>query len=81
MMRTFLAFFVLGNKLHHLDPNKKKYMPFVCLFLIKNYCDDLILDFWGMQITLQGNRDWSKKTGKDQKLTTNKKSTIFELSS
>ena len=26
-------------------------------------------------------RDWSKKTGKDQKLTTNKKSTIFELSS
>ena len=26
MMRTFLAFFVLGNKLHHLDPNKKNAM-------------------------------------------------------
>ena len=27
------------------------------------------------------SRDWSKKTGKDQNFTVNKKSTIFELSS
>ena len=33
MLRVFLAFVVLGNKLQHLEPNKN----LLCTFLSSNY--------------------------------------------